>query len=238
VAGHDVNGAATIYRYGKGSAAITSRDARGYSGNFTLSIAPYSLTTIVLYAGASSPPRPAVTTTSAAPTPTGLTSTATAAPNATTSAPPAATATATQTPSATSTATPTTVPSSTATATPPAIQTATATPGTSPAFTQVSTVTPPTVPAGSATTIHTTLTNTGGSLNDGIVDVEIFDAQGARVNQQYFRGQSIAAGRSADYSVSWTPQTGGMYTVKVGVFGSNWAPNLFWSAKAATIDVK
>ncbi|MDB5076831.1 MAG: hypothetical protein JWO42_3010, partial [Chloroflexi bacterium] len=89
----------------------------------------------------------------------------------------------------------------------------------------------------SPTTIHTAITAQSGSLSNGIVDVEIYDAGGAKVNQQYFSGQSIGSGHSAGYNVTWTPQAAGTYTVMVGVFGQNWSSTLFWSSNAATVSV-
>jgi Glycosyl hydrolase family 79, N-terminal domain len=220
VSGYSPNGTASVYSFGKGSTAITSTSAGGYGSSFTQSVAPYSLTTVVLQQG--TPP----------------TATATAVvPTATRTATPAApTATATQ---AALTATPA-IPTAThaaPTAT-PVVPTATATPGGTPAFSQVTTVSPATVSANATTTVHTVVTNTGGALSNGIVDLEVYNSSGSKVGQQYFSGQNLAHGASATYTYAWTaPATSGAYTVEIGVFGANWAPNYYWNGNAGTIIV-
>jgi hypothetical protein len=92
---------------------------------------------------------------------------------------------------------------------------------------------------GGTVSITTTVNNVSASpLTDGVVDLEIYDSSGARVTQQYWTAQSIAAGASASYPYTWTaPATPGTYKVKVGVFSSGWADTLHWNGSAASIGV-
>lgn len=96
---------------------------------------------------------------------------------------------------------------------------------------------PTSVEAGTRTTFSVTLTNTGAALEDGVVNLEVHDAAGARVAQRFFEGQRLAAGAtSSPYTFDWTtPATAGTYTLHVGVFGAGWSPLHLWSADAATL---
>ena len=105
-------------------------------------------------------------------------------------------------------------------------------------FSSTASASPASVAPGVATTIQATLTNTGGSLSDGIVDLEVYSAAGVLAGQQFYTGQNLAAGGSYTYTWLWTaPSTPGNYTVKVGVFGPGWAPLYHWNSNAATVSV-
>ena len=107
-----------------------------------------------------------------------------------------------------------------------------------PTFTASTSASPSSVTAGSAATISTTVTDTSGSLTNGIVDLEVYNPAGTRVGQQYYASQSFTANQSHSYSWSWTtPATAGTYTVKTGVFDSTWGVNYYWNATAATVTV-
>jgi len=83
------------------------------------------------------------------------------------------------------------------------------------------------------------VTDTTGSLANGIVDVEVWSSGGQKVGQQFFSGQNLSPGQTASFSYSWTaPPAAGTYAVKIGVFGPNWSPLLFWANSAATISVQ
>ena len=132
--------------------------------------------------------------------------------------------------------TPTPTPNATATAT--VAPTATATPAGAPAFSQATTASPPTIAPGGATTIRTTVTNHGGALINGNMDIEVYNAAGTKVGQQVFSGQNLAANQSATYSYAWTaPSTVGANTVTVGVFDTNWSTDYFWDGTAAIVNV-
>ena len=107
-----------------------------------------------------------------------------------------------------------------------------------PSFQQSTTVSPATVAPGGSVTIRTTLTDMGGALSNGIVDLEVYNAAGQKVGQQSTSGQSLGVNQSAAYTYVWTaPQSAGTYTIKVGVFGGNWNPLYYWNNGAATVSV-
>jgi hypothetical protein len=87
-------------------------------------------------------------------------------------------------------------------------------------------------------TVTVTLKNTGGEAEDKIVDVEIRDAAGGKVYQQFTPGQSLVAGETKSYAYVWTPTKPGAYTVDAGVFGDNWATKHSFVKGATAINVK
>ena len=105
-------------------------------------------------------------------------------------------------------------------------------------FTATASVSPSTVAAGAAATITSNVTCTGGSLSNGIVDVEVYNASGTKISQTYWTGQNFSTNQQQTYTWNYTvPTTTGTYTVKVGVFNSTWATNYYWNGNAATFTV-
>lgn len=108
-------------------------------------------------------------------------------------------------------------------------------------FTSTASVSRRTVQPGGATTITANVTNSGtDSLSNGIVDVEIWDADtDTKLTQQYWTGQTILPGTTSTYTWTWTaPATAsGSYVVKIGVFTASWADTLHWNGHAAAIEV-
>lgn len=92
--------------------------------------------------------------------------------------------------------------------------------------------------AGRPVTISVTVKNTGGEAEEKIVDMEIKDDSGAKVEQQVSPGQSLTAGETKTYTYSWTPTKPGTYRVGVGLFGDNWTTKHSFVEGAATIIVK
>ncbi|GAB4453829.1 MAG: glycoside hydrolase family 44 protein [Armatimonadaceae bacterium] len=106
-----------------------------------------------------------------------------------------------------------------------------------PTFSSRATATPATFTQGGTTTLAVTVTCSTGSLTNGIVDLEVYNASGQKVFQKYQSGQSFATGQSRAYSWTWTPTAAGTYSVKVGVFAGSWSPNYHWNGNAATVTV-
>ncbi|HLK57561.1 MAG TPA: hypothetical protein VKU00_13420, partial [Chthonomonadaceae bacterium] len=71
-----------------------------------------------------------------------------------------------------------------------------------------------------------------------VIDMEVKDANGAKVNQQFTMGQRIEAGQSRTYTYSWTPTQAGTYTVDIGAFGPRWNPKYRFESGVATVTVK
>ena len=140
-------------------------------------------------------------------------------------------------PTATPSRTPTTPPS-TSTAT-PVLPTATATGSTPSSLTlSLSTSAPAKLAGGASTTLRVTLTNKSATLTNGVVDLEMYNAANQRVGQQSFSGQSLSTGHAMHYSWAWTaPAQAGVYQLRLGVFGQNWAPTLYWNNQIASTTV-
>jgi hypothetical protein len=107
-----------------------------------------------------------------------------------------------------------------------------------PTFSLSASVAPSSVAPGGAATITSTVKDTGAALGNGVVDVEVYNAGGTRVSQNYYSGQNFSSGQTNTYTTSWTaPSTPGTYTVMLGVFNSTWSTNYTWNSNAATITV-
>lgn len=92
---------------------------------------------------------------------------------------------------------------------------------------------------GQTVTLSTSLqssTNASGM----IVDLELYDASGAKVGQSVSQNQNFTAGQTAQYRWSYAvPATAaiGKYTLKVGVFTANWASLPYWNNAATSFSV-
>ena len=105
-------------------------------------------------------------------------------------------------------------------------------------FTSSATASPNPIGAGATTTITAPVTCNSGSLNNGIVDLEIYNSGGTRMAQQYWTGQNFSAGQTINYTWNWpSSTTTGSYTIRIGVFTANWADTLDWNATAGTITI-
>lgn len=90
------------------------------------------------------------------------------------------------------------------------------------------TATAPTLAAGQPATVHATVNSTGSATNV-IVDLEIYDSNGSKVAQKFFENQSITSSHPGSYSIDWTPASNGNYTLKTGIFKSDWSTNYYWN---------
>jgi hypothetical protein len=106
-----------------------------------------------------------------------------------------------------------------------------------PAFTSTANSNPGSPTVGGMAAVTASVTDTGAAMSDGIVDVEIYDHNSARVYQQYFANQNIASGEVRNYTVNWTPASADTYTVMVGEFNNDWSKAYGWNSSAATITV-
>jgi len=93
-------------------------------------------------------------------------------------------------------------------------------------------------PAGTPLSVTVTVANAGGTAHAGIVDLEIIDAQGGKVNQQVTEGQKLPGGASRQFVYKWTPAKAGDYAVNVGLFGTGWATKYRFDEAVATVTVK
>jgi endonuclease YncB( thermonuclease family) len=109
---------------------------------------------------------------------------------------------------------------------------------TPPAFTTAVTASPAVVGRGDTVTVKVKATATGGPVTDGIVDVEIYDASGRKLDQQYTADQNFDPKDSRTFSYDWAMSNSGTYTVRVGVFNRTWLTMYHWHANACTFTVK
>lgn len=106
-----------------------------------------------------------------------------------------------------------------------------------PVFTATVSVSSAVVEHGKPILITITARNSGGTLYGGIVDLEIMDATGARVEQQFRADQLFLGGQTRTFIFTWVPLESGSYTVDLGFFGPNWTPGYRFDKGVATITV-
>ena len=82
-----------------------------------------------------------------------------------------------------------------------------------------------------------TIANSGGPAQSVIVDTEIYDTTNHQVFQNFQENVNFSASSTQSFSSSWTPQTTGQFTIKIGVFSTGWSQNLFWNNDAGTLTV-
>lgn len=111
-----------------------------------------------------------------------------------------------------------------------------ATPSATPTFALAASASPSTVPVGQRVTITASITLTGGTWTNGILDMEIFNGS-TQINQQLVQGINLAAGQTATYTFQWTPTAAGTYRVDLGTFDGNWTVNYKWQGGVASITV-
>lgn len=91
--------------------------------------------------------------------------------------------------------------------------------------------------AGKEMKIYATIENLSRAREGLIIDIEVYDESGNRVYQRVHENKEFALGQSKTYEAKWTPEKGGLYTVKVGVFKSGWEKVYAWRDDAALLFV-
>ncbi|MDX1934468.1 MAG: glycoside hydrolase family 44 protein [Capsulimonadales bacterium] len=94
-----------------------------------------------------------------------------------------------------------------------------------------------TVARNSSARVGITVRNTGGPVSGAIIDLEIYNAAGQRVYQQFVSGQNFASSESRAYSWNWTPTAAGVYSIKIGLFSGNWSTLYHWNNGVTTVTV-
>jgi len=98
---------------------------------------------------------------------------------------------------------------------------------------------PATVAPGQTETIQTQICSSAPG-SDVVVDLEIYNAGGARVAQRIFSGQQFTPEEFKSYVWPYAVPASlpaGLYTVKVGVFAGDWSSLYSWDNQAATFTV-
>jgi D-alanyl-D-alanine carboxypeptidase len=83
-----------------------------------------------------------------------------------------------------------------------------------------------------------TVTNIGGRAVENLVDVEIKDESGTKVEQIVKENLSFGEGETKTLALTWTPRRPGRYSVSVGVFQMGWKIKHYWGSEEATIQVR
>ena len=95
----------------------------------------------------------------------------------------------------------------------------------------------PTLSARQAASIPFTI-STSDHASNVVIDAEIYDQSGHQVGQQFFTGQNITTSQAGSYTItSWTPLTNGQYSLKVGVFSSDWSQLYVWNNSVVVLNV-
>ena len=106
-----------------------------------------------------------------------------------------------------------------------------------PSFISKVAVSPSAMKVGKAATVSVSLLDKNKPVSGGNVDLEVYNAQGKKIGQQVWSGQTLSAAKSSAYHWSWKPAAAGTYTMKLGVFSSNWKTLEYWVDKAAVVKV-
>jgi hypothetical protein len=96
---------------------------------------------------------------------------------------------------------------------------------------------PASVSAGKTVTFAVTVQSSVAASNM-VVDMEIYNAAGTRVAQNFYQTQDFPAAKAVAYD--WTyaaPAVNGKYTLEVGVFAAGWSTLAYWNNAAASFAV-
>lgn len=85
--------------------------------------------------------------------------------------------------------------------------------------------------------VSISFTNSGASIGQAIIDIEIYDANNTRIHQHIVEQQYLPTNETKIFSTSFAPKSTGTHTVKVGVFGSGWSHLDYWTDTAGLIPV-
>lgn len=101
-------------------------------------------------------------------------------------------------------------------------------------FTIAGSVNPAAPVPGSSTSATADITNSGGSSQNVIVDLEVYNGAGTRVAQKFVEGQNFANGQVQHFTVAFTAAANSQYTLKAGIFSSDWSRNFIWNDSVVT----
>lgn len=75
------------------------------------------------------------------------------------------------------------------------------------------------------------------TLQNTIVDLEVYNSENHKVHQQYYEHVNINPNQISRFRTKWTPETEGAYQVKVGLFAANWSHIYHWEDNALQFSV-
>ena len=108
-----------------------------------------------------------------------------------------------------------------------------------PAFTSSASASPASIGPGAITTISATVNNTGSTLTNGEVAIEVYAPNGQLAKRAPFTGVTINGGASANYQTTWTAPSdaAGTYPVAVVVTGAGGTPEYHSNGNATSVTV-
>ena len=86
-------------------------------------------------------------------------------------------------------------------------------------------------------TITTNIKNAGGSISNIIIDIEIYDTSNNQIFQKIFTNQNFDANQTISFDSISNFAISGKYTIKIGIFSSNWSTLYNWNDSAAIINI-
>jgi hypothetical protein len=96
---------------------------------------------------------------------------------------------------------------------------------------------PATLTAGKTVALSVALQSSAAASNM-IVDLEMYNAAGAKVGQNFYQTQGFSAAKAVVYNWNYAaPAAAGKYTLKVGVFAAGWSSLAYWNNAAASFAV-
>lgn len=89
---------------------------------------------------------------------------------------------------------------------------------------------------GAPVTLRTFVT-TNQPLSEVILDTELFNASGVKIAQRF---EQVSFARDIETGTAWTftAPDSGTYSIRVGIFTSDWSSNLYWNSFAGTLIVR
>jgi hypothetical protein len=103
-----------------------------------------------------------------------------------------------------------------------------------------STASPATASPGQNVAIASSVQSSAAASNM-IVDLELYNASGAKAGQVFYQSQSFTKSQTRTYNWSYKVPAGaaaGKYTLMVGVFAAGWSADVYWNSSAASFTVK
>lgn len=101
-----------------------------------------------------------------------------------------------------------------------------------------SSVTPDSGAPGTKFTLNSSVK--ASTTSSALVDMEVYDASGNKIFQQYASNQNFTAGQTSSFSFNWSSpssQALGQYTLSVGVFSNDWQTSYLWSGNAGSFAI-
>lgn len=85
--------------------------------------------------------------------------------------------------------------------------------------------------------IRINVSNTGGDIRAGIVNLDIRSSDGKKASQKTAMDQRIEAGNNKTFTFCWIPTEDGKFTFDIGVFGKGWQPTYYFHSAEQSLQI-